>query len=209
MHKISVFVRRSSVLLLMVIGLVGFTMNPAAARELCNENSSLSLADGDGDGVVSRGEIQAIINAAGDAEGVDQLQALLDGLPGDVTGIRYVDCPADGGSGDDGTGDDGSGTGDDGSGTGDDGSGTGDGSGDGNGSGDGSGTGTEGDGSTEGGAPVLNAEGTPVDPVTGLPDTGQGSPSSDTGSAPFVLFGIAGVVALIAVAGVRIRNQAR
>jgi hypothetical protein len=198
-------------LALMGMVVIGLAMNPVAARELCNENGSLALADGDGDGVVSRGEIQAIIDAASGVEGADQLQSLLNGLPGDVTGIRYVDCAASGdGSG---TGDGGSGTGD-GSGTGTgDGSGTGDG-GSGTGTGDGNtatGSGTAADGGTgEAGEVVINAEGTPVNAITGLPNTGQGSGFQATGTAAMWLaLAIAGVVAVVGAFSLRSRSQVR
>ncbi len=49
--------RRLALMGMVVIGLMGLAMIPAVARELCNEDSSLGLADGNGDGVVSRGEI--------------------------------------------------------------------------------------------------------------------------------------------------------
>ena len=108
-----------------------------------------------------------------------------------MTGIRYVDCPAsgDGGSG---TGD-GSGTGTgDGSGTGDGGSGTGDGN-------TATGSGTAADGGTgEAGDVVINAEGTPVDAITGLPNTGQGSGFQASGTAAMWLaLAIAGAVAVV------------
>jgi len=203
--------RRLALMGMVAIGLMGLAMNPVAARELCNEDSSLGLADGNGDGVVSRGEIQAIIDAASGVEGVDQLQSLLNGLPGDVTGIRYVDCPASGdGSG---TGDGGSGTGD-GSGTGTgDGSGTGDG-GSGTGTGDGNtatGSGTTADGGTgDAGDVVFNAEGTPVDAITGLPNTGQGSGFQAPGTAAMWLaLAIAGAVAVVGAFSLRLRSQFR
>ncbi len=190
--------RRLALMGLVVIGLMGLAMNPVAARELCNEDSSLGLADGNGDGVVSRGEIQAIIDAASGVEGADQLQSLLNGLPGDVTGIRYVDCAASGdGSGTD-TGD-GSGTGDGGSGTG-----TGDG-------GTSTGSGTAADGGTgEAGDVVINAEGTPVDAITGLPNTGQGSGFQASGAAVvWLALAIAGVVAVAGAFSLRSRSQVR
>jgi len=185
-------------LALMGMVVIGLAMNPVAARELCNENGSLAVADRDGDGVVSRGEIQAIIDAASGVEGADQLQSLLNGLPGDVTGIRYVDCAASG---------DGSGTGTgDGSGTGDGGSGTG--TGDGN---TATGSGTAADGGTgEAGEVVINAEGTPVNAITGLPNTGQGSGFQATGTAAMWLaLAIAGVVAVVGAFSLRSRSQVR
>jgi len=211
MQSLTGIARRLAVMGIVLIGLMGLAINPAVARELCSENGSLALADGNGDGVVSRGEIQAVIDAAQGVEGVDQLQELLNGLPGDVTGIRYKDCAASGdGSG---TGTDGSGSGNDGSGTGGEGSGSGteggDGSGtgadggaasgdaDGTGTGDADGTGTgTGDAATgEGGTVVINAEGTPIDAITGLPDTGQMPPAQASGTvSAWLLLGIVGTI---------------
>jgi hypothetical protein len=191
MHLQASHVRRCLALLVTFLGLLALTVNPASARELCSENAALGLIDGDGDGLVSRGEIQALIDSAGDVEGVDQLQQLLNDLPSDVTGIRYVDCAStDPGSG--------SGTGNgSGSGTG---SGTGDGAGSGSDSGtdDGSGTGAEAAAGDAGTAD--NAAGTgEVDPVTGLPVTGHGPGLATSLPAQLVILLMAATVAGIAL----------
>ncbi len=163
-------------------------MNPAAARELCRPNGSLALVDGNDDGVVSRGEIQALIDAAGDAEGADELQSALNSLGGDVTGIRYTGCTADGGTGDGGTG-----TGNGGTGTGNGGTGTGDG-----------GTGT-GNGTGDGGA----GDGTAFDlTVTGLPNTGQAATAGqDSPTGLGFLLGFASLAALMGALAIQSRAR--
>ena len=197
MHLQASHVRRCLALLVTFLGLLALTVNPASARELCSENATLGLIDGDGDGVVSRGEVQALIDSAGDAEGVDELQQLLNQLPSDVTGIRYVDCAStDPGSGSDTGNGSGSGT-DNGTGTGD---GTGDGAGSGSDSGtdDGSGTGAEAAAGDTGTAD--NAAGTgEVDPVTGLPVTGHGPGLATSLPAQMVILLMAAAIAGIAL----------
>lgn len=212
---------RVALVAMVVWGLMALAAHPAAAREICNLNGSLGLADGNGDGVVSRGEIQAIIDAAQGVEGVDQLQSLLNSLPGDVTGIRYTGCTP---GGDAGSGDGGSGTGTDGgTGTGTDG---------------GTGTGTDGEtdpgpdgvaGTDDDVAPgvdgalgtdddvaasagegevVINAEGTPVNSVTGLPDTGLGSAGTNSGaSGAGLALAVAGAIAVAGGIAISLRNR--
>ncbi len=179
---------RSLMVFLMVLGLMGFAVNPAAARELCRPNGSLALVDGNGDGVVSRGEIQALIDAAGDAEGVGQLQSALNSLPGDVTGIRYTGCTGDGGSG---TGN---------GGTGDGGSGTGDG-----GTASGAGTTSTGSGTGDG----ATGDGTASDlTITGLPNTGQGAGAGQGNLASMgFLIGLASLAALLGAFAIRSRAR--
>ncbi len=205
MRKKSVIARRGLIMFLMTLGLIGIAVSPATARELCNPNGSLALADGNGDGVVSRGEIQAIINAAGDAPGASQLQGVLNGLPADVTGIRYTGCTADGGT-DPGTGEDpGIGTGID-----TDGDGVIDGI-DIDGDGVIDAVDTDGDGIVDMGEAVglgetvVNAEGTPVNSISGLPDTGQGATGSQGFSTTILILGGASMLTLIAVFAFRKR----
>lgn len=200
--------RVSGVAIVMIgLGMVG--ASPVAAEEICRPNAGLGFVDGNGDGVVNQGEVQAFINAAGDAEGLDDLRAVVNNWPANLTGIRYTGCTADGG-GDTGTGggtgnnggdtgnggDSGNNGGDTGSGT-DDGSGTGGDTGTGDGSGSGAGNEAGGTGNS---TTVVMIDGTPVvvDSVTGLPATGQGdaSTASLSGNAAIGLLGLA-VVALV------------
>jgi hypothetical protein len=200
-----------------LMAMIGFGMvgaSPVAAQEVCRPDGRLAIVDGNGDGVVTQSEVQAVVDSLGDAEGIENLQAVVNTWPANVTGIRYTGCTADGG-GDTGngggTGNNGGGTGGgtgDGSGTGGgtgdgSGTGTGDGSGTGEGTGDGSGTGTAGgtgDGSGTGNpTTIVMIDGTPVvvDTVTGLPATGQGEGSaSSANSAATIAFLSLAVVAL-------------
>lgn len=195
--------RRGVVMVLLVLGLMTIAINSATARELCELNPDLGLADLNGDGVVSRGEIQTIINAAGDSEDAAQLQGLLDQLPADITGIRYQGCtPGEDGTGDggenggNGTGD--GGTGDGGSGDGEGGTGTGEGGAETSASGTDTSTAAGDSGTGDGAAAAFDA-------ITGLPDTGQGSAIDRGGVNTIAMLGIACLIALLGAYAIRAR----
>jgi hypothetical protein len=189
---------------LAIVGAIALFSTPAAAQEICNLNPTLGLVDGNGDGLVTRGEIQALVDASGGAEGVEQLQQLLNSWPAGLTGIRYTGCTPDNGSGNGNGNGDGS---DNGSGNGNgspgDGSGNGSGSGDGSGSSDGDSTGDSGgngggDGTEAAGG---NGELDPVTglPVTGLPVSGHGVSTTATASALAVILASVAGIMLVAV----------
>ncbi len=204
---------------LMAVGLMGAMTLPAAAEVVCRESALLGGFDGDGNGVVSIGEIRT----------ADPSNARLQEIAGEleaegIEGIRYAGCTGTGdggsGTGDGGTGDGGTGTGNGGSGNG--GSGTGDGDtgnggggtgNSGNGSGTASGTGDGGTGTASGddGSSGGTDNGNTGDDgtagwsdaaddlvITVLPNTGDGSSIAQSGAVAEVMVAMsaAGIAAL-------------
>jgi len=198
MYNNASYMRRSVVMIVAIMALAALAATPAAAQEICNENPTLALLDGDNDGAVSRGEIQAFIDSAGDAEGIDELQALVDQMSAGAS-IRYVDCEGGGSGTGNGSGE-GTDTGD-GSGSG---SGTGDGSGDGSGTGDGGDTADSGSGESTASTGDDGTGTTAVDPVTGLPITGHGPGLANSLPAQLVI-----LIVTAAIAGIALRTGLR
>lgn len=105
---------RITTIALLAVCLYGAQVSLVSAEIVCRSAPALAIADGDGDGVVTLGEIDAINAAAG---GNAELQAVRDQLAAQgISGIQYAGCDAgvgDTGNDDPGTGDtvDGSATG--------------------------------------------------------------------------------------------------
>jgi|GEM_PF-2788016 len=92
---------RITTIALLAVCLYGAQMSQVTAEVVCRPAAALAIADGDGDGVVTLGEIDAINAAAG---GNAELQAVRDQLAAQgITGIQYAGCDADAGG--DSTGD--------------------------------------------------------------------------------------------------------
>lgn len=88
---------RMAIMVLLALGLLGFSTAAAQSAEICSPNPALALADGNGDGVVSVGELQALNELAG---GNADLEAQIDRVVAQgITGIRYTGCTADGDAG--------------------------------------------------------------------------------------------------------------
>jgi hypothetical protein len=190
-----------------VMGTAALTTDVAAQGSVCVLNPGLALADGDKDGTVTLGEIDAVIALIQNPDDKADLQSARDQAAArGVTDIRYQGCTPDGGSTDGGSTDGGTtdggstdgGTTDGGStdggstdgGTTDGGStdgGTTDGGSTDGGSTDG---GTTDGGSTDGGS----TDGGSTDGVSELPETGTGEAASNAG-AGWLMVSVGSVIA--------------
>jgi len=77
----------SALLCLGALGVMGTTVVPAAAQEICADQPGLAVVDANKDGVASVDEILAV------APDNTQVQEVIDQLEAqDITGIRYTGC---------------------------------------------------------------------------------------------------------------------
>lgn len=150
MHKRTPLLIRGLATGVMAIGLLGATVLPVAAQEICREEPFLAAVDGNGDGVVSTAEIRSVHP---DNARLQELAGQLEAAG--VTGIRYTGC-------DDGTG-----------------NGSGSGTGTGNGA-DASGSGTNGSATGDGGATSANATGAGGSTGTSASGAGGGDTTEST-----------------------------